>query len=159
MLQNRLRVSHDCTDCPQVDIPLPCVGQPDYNVNKSRPWENGCTGGISCETIILKFLHMVEVLQVLGAKPLLKCKVSEQLDVSLCNFPPALMFLHHLFQTTQYTQTQFLQGLHIWMTHERQFKKNKTRMPRQISQQISIHLPKQPFIYAILFIQRLVFFV
>lgn len=70
---------------------------------------------------------MVEVLQVVGTKPLLKCKTSDQPDVSLCNFPPVPLFLHHLFQTTQYTQTQFLQGLHIWMTHEGQFegKKNK----------------------------------
>ena len=62
---------------------------------------------------------MVIVLQVLGAKPLLEGKVSEQLDVGLCNFPPALLFLHHLFQATQYTQTQFLQCLYIWITHEK----------------------------------------
>lgn len=65
---------------------------------------------------------MVEVLQVLGAKPLLKSKVSEELDVGLCDFPPALLFLHHLFQTTKYTQTQFLQGLHICMTDEQCLK-------------------------------------
>lgn len=34
MLQNQLRVSHDWTECPQVDIPLSCVGHLDYNVNK-----------------------------------------------------------------------------------------------------------------------------
>lgn len=61
-------------------------------------------------------LRIVIMLQVLGAKPLLEGKISEQLNVSLCNFPPALLLLHHLFQTTQYTQTQFLQCLYIWMT-------------------------------------------
>lgn len=67
-------------------------------------------------------LHMVIVLQVLGAKPLLEGKVAEQLDVGLCNLPPALLFLHHLFQTTQYTQTKFLQCLYIWTTHVQHIK-------------------------------------
>lgn len=62
-------------------------------------------------------LHMVIVLQVLGAKPLLEGKIAEQLDVGLCNLPPALLFLHYLFQTTQHTQTQFLQCLYICTTH------------------------------------------
>lgn len=65
---------------------------------------------------------MVIVPQALGAKPLLEGKVSEQLDVGLCNFPPALLFRHHLFQTAQCTQTQFLQCLYIWMTHEQHIR-------------------------------------
>lgn len=78
--------------------------------------------GVNVQVKTFHCLRMVQVLQVLGAKPLLKGKVSEQLDVSLCNFPPALPFLHHLFQTTQYTQTQFLQCLCIWRTHGQQIK-------------------------------------
>lgn len=65
---------------------------------------------------------MIIVLQVLGAKPLLEGKVSEQLDVSLCNLPPALLFLHHLFQTTKNTQTQFFKCVYIWMAHEQHIK-------------------------------------
>lgn len=78
-------------------------------------------------------LRMVIVLQVLGAKPLLEGKVSEQLDVGLCYFPPALLLLHHLFQTTQYTQTQFFQCLYIWMTHEQHVIKPQTHTSQQIS--------------------------
>lgn len=58
-------------------------------------------------------LRLVEVLQVLRTEPLLEGKVSQQLDVSLCNLPPAPLFLHHLFKTTQHAQTQLLQRLYI----------------------------------------------
>ena len=81
-----------------------------------------CQTGANVKVQAFQCLRVVIVLQVLGAKPLLEGKVSEQLDVRLCNFPPALLFLHHLFQTTQYAQTQFLQCLYIWMTHEQHIK-------------------------------------
>lgn len=80
--------------------------------------------GVNVQVKTFHCLRMVEVLQVLGVKPLLKGKVSEQLDVGLCNFLPVLLFLRHLFQTTQYTQTQFLQCLYICMTQEQHIKKN-----------------------------------
>lgn len=68
------------------------------------------------------YLRLVIMFQVLGTKPLLEGKVSEKLDVSLCNFPPALLFVHDLLQTIQDTQTEFFQGLYIWMTHEQHIK-------------------------------------
>lgn len=78
-------------------------------------------------------LRVVVVFQALGAKPLLEGKVSEQLDVGLCNFPPALLFLHHLFQTTEDTQTQFLQCLYIWRKHMNSTRINTSAsvLPRQ----------------------------
>lgn len=78
------------------------------------------------------YLHMVVVLQILGVKPLLEGKVSQQVDVGLCYFPPMLLLIHHLFQTTKYTQTQLLQCLYIWMTHERHIN-----IPRHIHTNIS----------------------
>lgn len=92
-----------------------------------------CQIGVNVKVKTFHCLRMVIVLQVLGAKPLLEGKVSEQLDVGLCNFPPALLFLHHLFQTTQYTQTQLFQCLYIWMTHEQHVKIPNHTPANQIS--------------------------
>lgn len=89
---------------------------------KRKAATTDCQIGANVQVKTFHCLRMVIVLQVLGAEPLLEGKVSEQLDVGLCNFPPAPLFLHHLFQTTQYTQTQFLQRLYIWMTHEQCIK-------------------------------------
>ena len=61
----------------------------------------------------LKALRVVVVLQALGAQPLLKSKISEQLEVGLRDFPPALLLIHHLLKTTQDTQAQLLQRLNI----------------------------------------------
>lgn len=80
---------------------------------KGKLRTTGCQIGLNVGVKTFRCLRRVVVLQVLGTEPLLEGKVSEQLDVGLCNFPPALLFLHDLFQTTQRTQTQFLQCLNI----------------------------------------------
>lgn len=112
---------------------------------KGRLLMTVCLIGVNAEVKTFHCLRMVIVLQVLGAKPLLEGKVSEQLDVGLCNFPPALLFLHHLFQATQYTQTQFLQCLYIWMTHEQHIK-----VPMQIlARKSAPAMPQQRFKYSL----------
>lgn len=82
-----------------------CVAATQDNTNQLKTYKN--TGKSKfmrrqrvCHTVVLLFeiktflfLRGVKVFQVLGAKPLLQGKVSEQLNVGLYNFPPALLFL------------------------------------------------------------------
>lgn len=74
--------------------------------------------------MVVVCLRMIVVLKALRAEPLLEGKVSQQLDVSLCDVPPAPLLSHHVLQTCQNTQAQLLQSLHIYTHRHRQTDKS-----------------------------------
>lgn len=86
--------------------------------------------------MVVVCLRMIVVLKALRAKPLLEGKVSQQLDVSLCDVPPAPLLSHHILQTSQNTQAQLLQSLHIYTHRQTKTQTNQPEQSRRASMRI-----------------------